>query len=66
VVTKRGASPRIVQAKLYGTGGVTPIRGDRLAAALGGYDRWMHFQKVVDGKPPGGGKPPGPAGGIAG
>ena len=31
VVTKRGASPRIVWARLYGTGGVTKIRGDQLA-----------------------------------
>jgi stage II sporulation protein D len=66
VVTKRGASPRIVQAKLYGTAGVTSIRGDRLAAALGGYDRWMHFVKLVNGKPVAGSKPPGPAGGVAG
>ncbi|HEX2096593.1 MAG TPA: SpoIID/LytB domain-containing protein [Solirubrobacterales bacterium] len=48
VVTRRGASPRIVWARLYGTGGVTKIRGDQLAAALGGYDRWMTFRKVVD------------------
>ncbi len=48
VVTKRGASPRIVWARLYGTGGVTKIRGDSLEYALGGYDRWMHFKKVVD------------------
>ncbi len=66
VVTKRGASPRIVQARLYGTGGVTSIRGDQLAAALGGYDRWMHFVKLIDGKPVGGGNPPGPVGGVAG
>lgn len=47
VVTKRGASPRIVRARLHGTGGVTGIRGDRLAAALGAYDRWISFRKVV-------------------
>lgn len=47
VVTKRGASPRIVWARLYGTGGVTKIRGDQLQAALGAYDRWMTFRKVV-------------------
>lgn len=47
VVTQRGASPRIVWARLVGTGGVTKIRGDQLAAALGGYDRWMTFRKVV-------------------
>jgi stage II sporulation protein D len=48
VVTRRGASPRIVWARLYGTGGVSKIRGDQLAAALGGYDRWMSFRKVVE------------------
>ncbi len=50
-VTKRGVSPRIVWARLYGTGGVTKIRGDELAAALGAYDRWLSFRKLVDGKP---------------
>ena len=60
-VTKRGSSPRIVWARLYGTGGVTKIRGDQLASALGGYDRWITFRKVVDGKPAG----PGGAGGGA-
>jgi len=49
VVTRRGVSPRIVWAKLYGTGGVTKIRGDQLAAALGAYDRWMRFVKLVSG-----------------
>jgi len=66
VVTKRGASPRIVWAKLYGSGGVSTIRGDQLAAALGGYDRWMTFKKLVDGKPVDGGGSSGPAGGVAG
>jgi stage II sporulation protein D len=50
VVTKRGSSPRIVWARLVGTGGTTQIRGDQLAVALGAYDRWMAFSKVVDGK----------------
>jgi len=73
VVTKRGVSPRIVWAKLIGTGGVTQIRGDELAAALGGYDRWMSFEKVVNGKVVEGGgegkapsKPAGPPGGVKG
>ncbi len=48
VVTKRGTSPRIVSARLHGTGGVADIRGDELAAALGAYDRWMTFRKVPD------------------
>jgi SpoIID/LytB domain protein len=70
VITRRGASPRIVWARLYGTGGVSMIRGDQLAAALGGYDRWMTFRKIVNGKaqPPATGSPPsagGPQGGAS-
>jgi stage II sporulation protein D len=66
-VTKRGASPRIVWARLHGTGGVTRIRGDQLASALGGYDRWLSFRKIVDGKPaaPTGGDGSGGGGGGA-
>jgi stage II sporulation protein D len=48
VVTQRGVSPRIVWARLYGSGGMTKIRGDQLAAALGAYDRWMSFRKVAE------------------
>jgi stage II sporulation protein D len=72
VVTKRGVSPRIVWARLYGTGGTSMIRGDQLESALGAYDRWMTFRKLVDGKPVGGGEgesppaPEGPTGGAAG
>ncbi len=50
VVTKRGASPRIVSAKLYGSGGASRVRGDQLQSALGAYDRWMSFRKFVNGK----------------
>jgi stage II sporulation protein D len=50
VITKRGVSPRIVQARLYGTGGVSTVTGTDLEVALGGYDTWMTFQKVVSGK----------------
>ncbi len=76
VIVKRGVSPRIVEAKLIGTGGATKVRGDQLEAALGSYSTWMEFQKVVDGKvekspggQPGGGgksKPAGPPGGVGG
>jgi stage II sporulation protein D len=78
VVAQRGVSPRIVWAKLYGTGGATKIRGDRLQSALGAYSTWMSFRKLVDGKPVGGGEsgqqtpapnpapPSGPAGGVSG
>ncbi len=71
VVTKRGVSPRIVSAKLIGTGGTTAIRGDQLETALGAYSTWMDFQKLVNGKAAGGGgkeegKPAGPPGGVGG
>jgi stage II sporulation protein D len=47
VITKHGVSPRIVTAKLIGTGGVTTVTGEQLEVALGGYSTWMSFQKVV-------------------
>ena len=50
VVTKTGVSPRIIAAKLIGTGGVTTVSGEQLEVALGAYDTWMSFQKVVSGK----------------
>ena len=46
VVTRRGRSPRILWARLYGTGGMSKIRGDRLQSALGAYDKWMTFVKT--------------------
>jgi stage II sporulation protein D len=50
VITRRGVSPRIIEAKLIGTGGVTTVSGEQLEVALGGYDTWMSFQKIVGGK----------------
>jgi stage II sporulation protein D len=50
IITKRGVSPRIVQAKLYGTGGVTKVSGEQLESALGGYSTWMSFRKLVNGE----------------
>jgi stage II sporulation protein D len=47
VITKTGVSPRIIEAKLFGTGGVSTVTGTDLEVALGGYDTWMTFQKVV-------------------
>jgi stage II sporulation protein D len=47
VITKRGVSPRIIEAKLIGTGGVSTVSGEQLEVALGGYDTWMTFQKVA-------------------
>ena len=46
VVTKTGVSPRIISAKLIGTGGVTTVSGEQLEVALGGYATWMTFQKL--------------------
>ena len=50
VITKTGVSPRIISAKLVGTGGVSTVSGTDLESALGGYDTWMTFEKVVAGK----------------
>jgi stage II sporulation protein D len=50
VITKTGYSPRIIEAKLVGTGGVTTASGEQLEVALGGYSTWMSFEKVVSGK----------------
>lgn len=47
VVTKRGVSPRIMTARLFGTAGITTVTGSELATALGGYDTWMRFEKIV-------------------
>lgn len=49
VITKTGVSPRIITAKLIGTGGVSTVTGSELSVALGGHDTWMKFQKVVSG-----------------
>jgi stage II sporulation protein D len=46
-ITKRGVSPRIVSAKLFGTGGVSTVSGEQLQVALGGYSTWMSFQKLA-------------------
>jgi SpoIID/LytB domain protein len=46
-IVERGDSPRIVWARLVGTQGNSMIRGDSLQYALGGYDRWMTFRKIV-------------------
>jgi stage II sporulation protein D len=50
VITKTGYSPRIIEAKLVGTGGVTSASGEQLEVALGGYSTWMTFEKQTAGK----------------
>jgi stage II sporulation protein D len=50
VITKTGVSPRIVSAKLVGTGGTSTVTGSELSVALGGYDTWMSFEKIFSGR----------------
>lgn len=45
-VTKRGRSPRIVEAKVRGTGGDTTVTGPTLQARLGLRSTWAHFKKI--------------------
>ncbi|HEX3734027.1 MAG TPA: SpoIID/LytB domain-containing protein [Solirubrobacterales bacterium] len=49
-IVKHGVTPRIIEAKLFGTGGVTSASGEQLEVALGGYSTWMTFQKIAGGK----------------
>lgn len=70
VVLKRGVSPRILKARLVGTGGATIVTGSELSVALGGYDTWMSFRKIVPGSGgggsgSGGGSNSGPDSGVA-
>jgi stage II sporulation protein D len=44
-VTQRGVSPRIVRARLIGTGGTTAVVGPQLRDALGLPDTWAFFKK---------------------
>lgn len=43
VVAKRGASPRIVKAKVIGSGGTRKVRGPTLRSLLGLPDTWANF-----------------------
>ena len=45
-VARRGASPRIVEAQVIGTRGVTRVRGATLRAKLGLFDTWAYFSTV--------------------
>jgi stage II sporulation protein D len=68
-VTRRGVSPRIVSAKVIGTGGSTRVSGATLRARFGLGDTWAYFTSIATKKkkpPPvdpgtGGTKPPGGA-----
>jgi stage II sporulation protein D len=45
-VTRRGASPRIVSAKVVGTGGTTKVSGAALRARLRLDDSWAYFTSI--------------------
>jgi len=45
-ITKKGVSPRIVKAKVIGSGGKTTVRGADLRTALGLRSTWAKFKKV--------------------
>jgi stage II sporulation protein D len=45
VVTKRGVSPRIVKAKLVGSGGTNSVSGPDLRSYLGLPDTWANFKR---------------------
>lgn len=45
-VLTRGVSPRVIRARVYGSGGTTVISGSTLRARLGTYDSWLYFTNV--------------------
>lgn len=45
-VLKRGRSPRIVRARVYGTRGTRVLTGAEIRARLDLYDSWAYFTKV--------------------
>jgi SpoIID/LytB domain protein len=65
-VDRRGVSPRIVSARVLGTGGATTVSGPTLRARLGLADTWAFFTTVTAEAtaPPRGGSGSGGAGGA--
>jgi stage II sporulation protein D len=45
-VLKRGVSPRIIRARIYGTRGTRTVTGQTLRWRLGLYDAWARFYRV--------------------
>ncbi len=45
-VLQRGKSPRIVRARVHGSGGYTDLTGSQIRARLGLPDTWAHFSRV--------------------
>jgi stage II sporulation protein D len=48
-VLQRGVSPRVVQAQVIGTGGVTAVTGPQLRKAFGLFDTWAYFTTITTG-----------------
>jgi stage II sporulation protein D len=49
-VTKRGVSPRIVDAQVIGTRGTVDVTGPQLRSRLGLYDTWAYFVTINSGQ----------------
>ena len=49
-VTKRGVSPRIVDAQVVGTRGTVGVTGPQLRSRLGLYDTWAYFVTIKSGQ----------------
>jgi stage II sporulation protein D len=49
-VTKRGVSPRIVDAQVVGTRGKVGVTGPQLRSRLGLYDTWAYFVTIKSGQ----------------
>jgi stage II sporulation protein D len=49
-VTKRGVSPRIVDAQVIGTRGTVNVTGPQLRSRLGLYDTWAYFVTIRSGQ----------------
>jgi stage II sporulation protein D len=49
-VTKRGVSPRIVDAQVLGTRGTVNVTGPQLRSRLGLYDTWAYFVTIKSGQ----------------
>jgi stage II sporulation protein D len=46
LVVRRGVSPRIIRARVYGTRGTRLISGPTIRARLGLFDSWAYFTRV--------------------
>ena len=51
-VLERGASPRIVRARVHGTRGTRVITGPAIRARLGLYDSWAYFTRISTSQAP--------------